>query len=110
MVTDEDSEEALVAQVTITDIQSNETLYRELTDYEDGTFLAPLPFGKTYALHVKQPGYLFYSAHYTLADSDKVNDAYEVRVQLSPIKTGRTETLSNIFFETNRFELLPESK
>ncbi len=110
LVTDGDTRQPLVAQVTITDIRENKALYRELTDYEDGTFLAPLPFGNTYALHVKQPGYLFYSENYTLADTSKVNDAYEISVQLSPIKAGRTEILNNIFFETNRFTLLPESK
>src|SRR5690606_13374744 len=82
----------------------------EQADYEDGTFLAPLPFGKTYALHIKQPGYLFFSENYPLDDSTKINDAYEIRIALSPIKVGNSETLNNIFFEINRYTLLPQSK
>src|SRR3546814_4253629 len=69
-------------------------IYDESADYEDGTFLAPLPFGKTYALHVNQPGYLFFSESYPLDDSTKINDAYEIRIPLSRIKVGQSTTRS----------------
>lgn len=98
------------AEVTITDVHSQKLLFRDVADYEDGTFLAPLPFGNTYALHVKHPGYMFFSENYPLADSSKVNDAYEVEVYLMQIQTGKTETLNNIFFDINKYELLPESQ
>lgn len=98
------------AEVTITDVRTQRTLFHDFADYEDGTFLAPLPFGDTYALHVKHPGYLFFSENYPLADSNRVNDAYEVDVYLTKIQAGQTETLNNIFFEVNAYELLPESR
>ena len=81
---------------------------RQIT--RDGTFLAPLPFGKTYALHIKQPGYLFFSESYPLDDSAQINDAYEIRIALSQIKVGNSETLNNVFFDTDRYTLLPQSK
>ncbi|MBK1440374.1 PD40 domain-containing protein [Parapedobacter sp. ISTM3] len=109
-IVDSDSDVPIQAEITVTDILTNEPLYQESADYEDGTFLAPLPFGKTYALHVKHPGYLFFSKNYPLDDSTKINDAYEIRIALSPIKIGNKETLNNIFFETNQYELLPQSK
>ncbi|MEC3879657.1 OmpA family protein [Parapedobacter sp. 10938] len=110
IIVDAESNTPLQAGVTVTDIASNRVLYDEQADYEDGTFLAPLPFGKTYALHVNQPGYLFFSESYPLADSTKINDAYEIRIPLSRIKVGKSTTLSNIFFETDRYTLLPQSK
>ena len=110
IIVDAESEAPIQAEVTVTDISDNRVLYDEQADYEDGTFLAPLPFGKTYALHIKQPGYLFFSANYPLDDSAKINDAYEIRIALSRIKVGRSETLKNIFFDVDRFTLLTQSK
>lgn len=109
-IRDADGEGPIRAEVTITDVHSQQTLFHVWADYEDGTFLAPLPFGDTYALHVKHPGYLFFSENYALDDTSKVNDAYEVDVQLTRIQVGRTETLNNIFFDVNAYELLPESR
>lgn len=110
VITDAENGLPIHAEVTVTDIAANETLYHENADYEDGTFLAPLPFGKTYALHIKHPGYLFFSENYPLDDSTRINDSYEVNITLSQLKAGSTETLNNVFFEVNKYELLPQSK
>lgn len=109
-IVDAESGRPIPAEVRLTDITTDREVYQEQADYEDGNFLAPLPFGRTYALHIRQPGYLFFSAHYPLNDSAYVNERYEVRVALSPIKKGKTGTLSNIFFDTDRYELLPKSR
>lgn len=110
IIMDAESDEPVQAVVTVTDVGSNRTVYKEQADYEDGTFLAPLPFGKTYALHINQPGYLFFSESYPLDDSARINDAYEIRILLSRISVGKSETLNNVFFDTDRYTLLPESK
>ena len=110
IIVDAETESPVQANVIVTDIVANQVLYNEQADYEDGTFLAPLPFGKTYALHIKQPGYLFFSENYPLDDSAKINDAYEIRIALSRIKVGSTGTLNNIFFDVDRYELLPKSR
>jgi len=109
-IVDADSGQPIPAQVRLTDVVSDQLLYNEQADYDDGTFLAPLPFGKTYALHVRQPGYLFLSENYPLNDSIAINDGYEIRIAMSRIKVGKTETLNNIFFDHDRYELLPQSK
>ena len=110
VVVDAESSEPVRAAVTVTDVVSNRVFYDDWADYEDGSFLAPLPFGRTYALHINQPGYLFFSESYPLDDSAGVNDAYEVHVSLSRIKTGESGTLNNVFFETDQYALLPESE
>src|SRR5690606_29094072 len=76
LIVDAESNDPVHAVVTVTDVASNRMVYKEQADYEDGTFLAPLPFGKTYALRINQPGYLFFSESYPLDDSAKINDAY----------------------------------
>ena len=110
MIVDAENESPIQASVTLTDIVAGRVVYNEQADYEDGSFLAPLPFGKTYALHIKEPGYLFFSENYPLDDSTKINDAYEIRIALSRIKVGSTGTLNNIFFDVDRYELLPKSR
>ena len=110
IVVDAESEAPIQANITVTDIQADHVMYNEQADYEDGTFLAPLLFGKTYALHIQQPGYLFFSENYPLDDRTRTDDAYEIRIALSPIKTGNSSTLHNIFFDVDRYELLPQSK
>jgi len=110
IIVDAENESPVQANVTVTDILADRIVYNEHADYEDGTFLAPLPFGKTYALHIKQPGYLFFSENYALDDSTQINDAYEIRISLSRIKVGSTGTLNNVFFDIDRYELLPKSK
>jgi len=109
-IVDAESNSPIPANVTVTDLLADSVLYNEQADYEDGSFLAPLPFGKTYALHIKQPGYLFFSENYPLDDRTEVNDAYEVHIALSRIKAGSTGTLNNIFFDIDRYKLLPASK
>src|SRR5690606_24305194 len=101
MIVDAENESPIQASVTLTDIVAGRVVYNEQADYEDGSFLAPLPFGKTYALHIKEPGYLFFSENYPLDDSTKINDAYEIRIALSRIKVGSTGTLNNIFFDVD---------
>src|SRR5690606_11653681 len=110
IIMDAESDEPVQAVVTVTDVGSNRTVYKEQADHEGGTFLAPLPFGKTYALHINQPAYLFFSESYPLDDSARINDAYEIRILLSRISVGKSETLNNVFFDTDRYTLLPESK
>lgn len=109
-IADADTGSPIAASVTVTDTEDGGILFRDEADYEDGTFLAPLPFGRTYALHIQHPGYLFFSEHYPLDDTAHIHDAYAVDVALQPIRTGRSGTLRNIFFETDRYTLLPASK
>src|SRR5690606_25817126 len=107
---DAEGNDPLQAEGTVCDIAANQVLYKEMADYEDGTLLASFAFGKTYVVHVDQAGYLIFKQSYPLEDSLKIHDAYEIRIPLSRIKVGKSETLSNIFFETDRYALLPQSK
>lgn len=97
------------AHVRITQLDNNRPAFQGFSDRTDGTFLAPMVFGHPYALHVDHPDYLFHSSHYSLQNEDDRTDAFHIKVGLHRIEVGRTEILTNTFFEVGDHHLLPES-
>jgi outer membrane protein OmpA-like peptidoglycan-associated protein len=74
---------------------------------EEGNYLTTLPVGKDYAFNVNRKGYLFYSDNFSLtANTDSV---FNKDIPLQPIETGALIVLKNIFFDTKKIELKPES-
>ena len=51
---------------------------------------------------------MFYSENFELKQSD-INKPYQIEVYIEKIKPGGNVTLRNIFFDTNKFNLLPAS-
>jgi outer membrane protein OmpA-like peptidoglycan-associated protein/tetratricopeptide (TPR) repeat protein len=76
----------------------------------NGEFLVVLPVEKNYALNVTHPGYLFYSENFSLKELTDKSKPYLIDVPLEPIDTGSIVELKNVFFETAKFDLKPESK
>jgi outer membrane protein OmpA-like peptidoglycan-associated protein len=60
-------------------------------------------------LNVSKDGYLFYSKNFTL-DRRVSDKPFNIRIPLQKIKVGGMVVLNNIFFDTNKFNLLYESK
>ncbi|WP_026898425.1 OmpA family protein [Daejeonella oryzae] len=108
-VFDKTSKKVLDAKVQIINLSSNTSVYNEISDVETGEFMATMAAGKTYALNVSKDGYLFYSKNFSLKNSE-LNKPYNIQIPLQKIEVGGMVTLNNIFFETNKFYLLPESK
>jgi outer membrane protein OmpA-like peptidoglycan-associated protein/Tol biopolymer transport system component len=109
IVMDKETSKPLESTVLVVDLKSKKKQYYDYTSKETGTFLAVMPFGSSYALNVSADGYLFYSDHFELNDSLNGNKPVELVVYLEKIKTGLNITLRNIFFDTNKYELLPTS-
>jgi len=99
----------LAAEVAVIKLSNQQIIYHANADYDDGTFLAPLPLGNDYALQVNHPAYLFYTHYFNMS---KTTDryTYQLEIPLSPILIGNSSILNNLFFPINGFELLPESK
>jgi outer membrane protein OmpA-like peptidoglycan-associated protein/tetratricopeptide (TPR) repeat protein len=108
-VMDKATKQPLESTVLVVDLNTKKKQYYDYTSKETGTFLAVMPLGSSYALNVSADGYLFYSDHFELNDSLNRNKPVELTVYLEKIKTGLNSTLTNIFFDTNKFELLPAS-
>jgi len=107
-VNDAKTKAPLEAAVEIIDLQKDESIYGDYSDPDQGTFLATLTTGKNYGLNISKTGYLFYSQHFSLVGHES-GKPYILAVLLQPIEIGSKVILNNIFFDTNKFDLKPES-
>lgn len=109
-ILDADSKEPLRAQIRVTNLKTQETLFRDESDYLDGQFLATLPVGDNYSVHIQKQGYMFLSKNYDLQDKGIANKKYKEEINLEKIETGASAILENIYFEFDRADLLESSK
>jgi outer membrane protein OmpA-like peptidoglycan-associated protein/Tfp pilus assembly protein PilF len=107
-VNDINTLQPLEAAVEIIDLQKNEPIYQDFSDPNHGDFLATLTTGKDYGLNISKSGYLFYSQNFSLVGHEAKNP-FNIQVMLQPIEVGNKVVLNNIFFDTNKFDLKPES-
>ncbi|MES2652312.1 MAG: OmpA family protein [Bacteroidota bacterium] len=108
IIRDKETKEFLAANIVVVDLKTDMALFNDETSNETGDFLTVLPIGSIYSFDVDAPGYLFYSQHYDLSEFEN-KKPFEVEILLDKIKVGANVTLANIFFETNKYELLPTS-
>ena len=106
-VYDKKTKEGLPSSVELTDISTRQLISKLQTD-EDGNYLVTLPVGKDYAFNVKRKGYLFYSENYNLSAASP-DSTFLADIPLQPIEANAHIILKNVFFDTKRTELKPES-
>ncbi|GAA4311073.1 OmpA family protein [Mucilaginibacter gynuensis] len=109
IVRDALSNEPLEADIEIVDLERNKAAYEDSSSPEKGDFLATLTSGKNYGINISKKGYLFYSENFSLLGREP-KEPFIINVSLSPIDIGKKVVLKNIFFDTNKFDLKPESK
>ncbi|TDO24014.1 OmpA family protein [Pedobacter duraquae] len=107
-VKDKITKETLESLVLVVDTKTKETKFNDFTSEETGTFLAVMPLGSNYVFNVSSDGYIFYSDNFELKDAT-FDKPYELEINLERIKVGTNLTLKNIFFDVNKFDLLPTS-
>lgn len=110
LVFDRSNNKPLDASIRVTNTSSKEVVFEKKSDYIDGGFIAVLPVGANYAVHIQKEGYLFDSKQYALDKPEFANKRYQDSIFLEPIKTGAIATLRNIYFDVNKFEILPSSE
>lgn len=109
MVFDKESKEFLDAKIQIVNLKSGELIFDDIADSETGQFLATMISDKSFGLNVSKDGYLFYSQNFS-TEASSGGKPFIIEVPLQKIEVGALVVLNNIFFESNQFELLPESK
>jgi outer membrane protein OmpA-like peptidoglycan-associated protein/tetratricopeptide (TPR) repeat protein len=97
----------LPSSVELTDIKSRNVISKVQTD-EEGNYFTTLPVGRDYAFNINRKGYLFYSDNFSLR-TNPVDSVYNKDIPLQPLETGAAIVLKNIFFDTKKFNLKPES-
>lgn len=108
-VYDAETKLPLRATVELTDVNKAQRSQLVNSDKETGEYLVVLREGKEYALHVEKEGYLYQSLNFNFKDGNSF-DPVSLDVYLSPLKKGTTTVLSNLFYETDKFELDRKSK
>lgn len=107
-VYDSSTKKPLGAKFELIDLETKKTMVESYSDETTGEFLVCIPPNRDYALNASKQGYLFYSDNFSLK-TQKSNQPYVKEVPLTPIKPGERVVLKNVFFETNKFDLKPQS-
>lgn len=115
-VTDAATGYPLVARVSFTDLVTGKN-YVTANTQKDGAFLVCLPAGHNYALNVSRKGYLFHSEHFRLDTSAHFSAPFTLDIALQALPdsaagpvAGKTVVLKNVFFDSGKSELQPESR
>jgi outer membrane protein OmpA-like peptidoglycan-associated protein len=106
-VYDAQTKQKLQADIELVALKNNEILGKISSDAQTGSYTTVLTGGGTYGVFVSKKGYFFKSLNFDFTDkigSDKILD-----IPLEPIKKEAKEILNNIFFETAKWDLKPES-
>jgi len=99
--------EGIMAQLEFIDVDQSRVVATTLSN-DTGTYMARLPEGKAYGIEINARNYLFY-----LDIVDITGESPEEEITrdfgLEKVEVGTTVVLENIFFETNKATLKPES-
>lgn len=109
-VYDSESKAPLSASVSVTNTHNREIVYLSDSDYSDGQFIATLPVGANYAVHIQKEGYMFDSRQYDISQSELQDEVFENDIFLQPIKKGNIMRLNNIYFDTDSYVPLKDSE
>lgn len=110
IIRDAETKDFLEATVQVINLKTKETNFNDYTSKENGEFLAVMPLGSTYAFNASADGYLFYSENFELTNTTaSIEKPYTLNIFLEKLKPGTNVILKNIFFDTNKYELLPTS-
>jgi outer membrane protein OmpA-like peptidoglycan-associated protein len=110
VVYDKNTNKKLDARFELIDLETGTVVVQSNSDPVSGEFLVSLPNEKNYALNVSKEGYLSFSENFTLKGTHDQTDPFLKDVPLQPVETGAVVILKNIFFDFDRYELLPESR
>lgn len=109
-VFDKTTQQPLEGHFELIDLETGSIVVQSNSDPMNGEFLVSVPNDKNYALNVSREGYLFFSENFTLKGTHDRTDPFLKDVPLQPMATGVTVILKNIFFDFDKFDLLPESR
>lgn len=108
-VFDAKTKKPLAAHFELIDLATGKSVIESDANSGNGQFLVCLPIDKDYGLNVSNPGYLFYSENFSLHELADVSQPFQLDIPLQPIDTGSVLELKNVFFETAKYDLKPES-
>jgi OmpA-OmpF porin, OOP family len=108
-ITDAKTGKPLMAAVELIDNKTGRGVYVAESDSATGLYMMVLPEGKEYGLNVNRKSYLFQSRYFDFSQA-KERGSLVMDFALTRLEVGAATVLNNVFFESNSFALLPESK
>ncbi len=110
VVYDKNTMGKLEASFELIDLATGDIVVSSSSDPVTGEFLVSLPNERNYALNVSLQGYLSFSENFTLKGEHDKTDPFLKDIPLQPLQEGAIVILKNIFFDFDKYELLPESR
>ncbi len=107
-VTDAATQQPLEAIIDLVDNKLNEVIATFHSNATSGKYLVSLPSGTNYGIVVRQDGYLFHSENFDLPASATYAEVIK-DIPLKKLEIGVVIVLNNIFFDTGKSILRPES-
>ncbi|MEE4198194.1 MAG: OmpA family protein [Bacteroidales bacterium] len=108
IITDSKLGTPVQAKVQVIDTELSKIVATGLSD-TSGTYKVRIPKKKDYGVEVTAKDYLFYVTIVNLSEKQVVDSKVQANFQLDRIDVGAKMILNNIFFETNKSTLKPES-
>jgi outer membrane protein OmpA-like peptidoglycan-associated protein/tetratricopeptide (TPR) repeat protein len=100
----------LGAHFELIDLETGNLVMESDANSGNGEFLMCLPVEKNYMLNASHDGYLFFSENFSLKELADQMKPFLLDVPMEPIELQGVMELKNVFFETAKFDLKPESK
>jgi outer membrane protein OmpA-like peptidoglycan-associated protein len=108
-VFDDHTKAPLGAPISMVDNDLGEEIAVFESNPKTGRFTIALPAGHNYGITVRKEGYLFHSENFDIPLADaEYNEVYK-EFPLKNISVGSKVVLRNVFFEVDKFVLLPAS-
>jgi hypothetical protein len=99
----------LEARFDLVDLATGNSIIESYSDAVNGQFLVNIATNKKYDLAVEKNGYLFFSKNFSFEETGEKEKIYLLDIPMTPIGSNDTIRLDNVFFDTDKFDLRPES-
>jgi outer membrane protein OmpA-like peptidoglycan-associated protein len=99
---------AVDAEITVVDNETKETVGKFNSNASTGEYLISLPSGKNYGVTIEKENHLFYSENVFLSSKEGYKEIRK-EIKLNSAIQGAKVVLKNIFFESGKSEIRPQS-
>ena len=108
-VFDANTKKPLKAEVKLYDLATDALTQFVTSDPEYGDYTVVLNEGHHYAMYAAADKYLLKSLSFDYSDQHSFNPL-ALDIYLEPVRAGRSVVLNNLFFDTNKYDLKPQSR
>ena len=99
----------LQADVKLYDLDADVLTQFVTSDPENGDYTVVLNEGHHYAMYASADKYLLKSLSFDYSSQHTFNPT-ALDIYLEPVRAGRSVVLNNLFFDTNKYDLQPQSR